>query len=106
MSLFSIGNARHVLRPDPGQFGSTATGADIMLAAAQMGKTEKACVVIVNHQRFNASATGYDGRIILVNSERMSVPPEAKMPGTELGRRKSQFIPLRPDFAKEFLKSA
>lgn len=99
---FSIELARKIVRADPAEIIGR-TGADILKKAAILGSSQKACVVIVDHEKFNTSSYGYEGRVILVNTGKISVPKHVIMVGTELGRISTSYVPIKPGYVKKFL---
>lgn len=101
---FSVTEARHIARRYEQDFPKTETGAERLVALAEAGQQERACVVIGESTKFCSSQNGYKNTVVLVNEGKFSIPAQAKRFGTQLSRLSNNpFVLLTHKAAAHFL---
>lgn len=101
---FSVREAKHVARRYEHDFDRNITGAERLVALAEAGRQESACVVIGESAKFCSSQNNYTNTVVLVNETTFPIPPDGKRSGTELSRlANNSFVLLTPKAAAIFL---
>lgn len=84
---------------------SGITGADMLKKAVEKGPFKKPPIITINHKVFCCSKHHYKGKVVLVNSSIISVPTQAKMPGTILSHLPNNpYVILQPQYVEPFLQ--
>lgn len=102
---------KKVITPDLNQLEAITgtpkpTGAEIIRAAAILGKKENAVAVIVKSPHFSVSSYGYSGRAVLINTtvERDFSPHDKLISPEQITAPGNTFAVLKPNVADSYIQ--